>query len=141
MQEESRSRVGWFFRHEGDMMPSTPMLFDFDRWGQCDEAIVAEEDGEILGVVTLASNGIENSGQPTLDTLYVPKRHCGMGLGYALFERGIRRLADRRPNDNINCDLQSSIMLKLVAKLPDDLKSRLQIQESFRSGDLAEDFE
>ena len=57
------------------MMLATPMLFDFDRWGQCDQAIVAEENGDILGVVTLAANELERSRQPTLDTLYVPKRH------------------------------------------------------------------
>jgi hypothetical protein len=88
-QLESRNRIGWFFRHEGDKMLATPMLFDSERWGQCDAAIVATTDAEIVGVVTLAKNGIENSGKPTLDTLFVPKRHRGQGVGYNLFERGI----------------------------------------------------
>jgi GNAT superfamily N-acetyltransferase len=140
-QEESRNRVGWFFQNEGDRMGSTPMLFDLDRWGQCDEAMVAEEHGEILGVVTLASKGVQNSGRPTLDTLYVPKRHRRNGLGYALFEQGLRRLIERGASDKVFCQLQSSIMLRLVAKLPDDLRGHLQVHEAFRSGDLAEDFE
>jgi GNAT superfamily N-acetyltransferase len=140
-QEEYRNRLGWFFRQEANRMLWTPMLFDSDRWGQCDEAIVAEENGEILGIITLASKGVRNSGQPTLETLYVQKRHRRRGLGSALFERGLRRLIEKGAKDKVLCQLQSSIVPRLVAKMPDELKGRLQVQEEFRYGDVAEDFE
>ncbi len=42
-QDECRNRVERFFRHEGDAMPYPPMLIEFERWGQCDEVIVAED--------------------------------------------------------------------------------------------------
>ena len=140
-QRKSRNRVGWFFRHEGDKMRNIPMLFDDDRWGQCTEAIVAEDDGNIVGIVTLASRGIDNSRRPTIDTLYVPKIHRKKGLGYLLFEQGLRRLIAVAGDSKVFCQLQSSVMLHLVVKLPEDLGSHLEVQEDFQFGDLAEDFE
>ena len=68
------------------------MLFDDDRWGQCTEAIVAKSEDEIIGIVTLAPKGIGNSKRPTIDTLYVQKQYRETGIGYSLFEQGIRRL-------------------------------------------------
>jgi GNAT superfamily N-acetyltransferase len=135
------NRVGWFFRDEAERLGWWPMLFDSDRWSQCDEAIVAEENGEIVGVVTLASRGIQESELPTVDALYVVKKRRRTGLGHALFEKGLRRLMERGAGDKIFCQLQSSIMLHLIAKLPDDLKNNLQVLEAFQYGDLAEDFE
>jgi GNAT superfamily N-acetyltransferase len=140
-QKEFLNRVGWFFRYEGDAMPCRAALFDPDRWGQRDEAIIAEKDAEILGIVTLASNGLQNSGRPTLDTLYVRKSHRKTGLGYGLFEQGLRRLIERGATYRVFCQLQSSVMVRLVVKLPDDLKGRLEAYEAFQSEDLAEFFD
>lgn len=140
-QKECRDQVGWFFRNESERLGCMPMLFNFERWGQCDEAVIAQKHREILGLVTLASKGIQGSGRPTLDTLYVPKANRMTGLGYALFEQGIRRLIERGASGMVFCQLQSSIMLRLVAKLPDDLKGYLQIHEAFQEGDLAEEFD
>jgi hypothetical protein len=131
------NRIGWFFRHEADRMLVEPMLFDYDRWGQCEEAIVAQVGNDIVGVVTLAVKGLDGSGRPTLDTLYVTSGWRWQGVGYELFERGLRRLVEQGAY-KVFCDLQSSIMLKLMAKLPPDLHSLLVVRESFRTGDLAE---
>jgi hypothetical protein len=114
--QEPRNRIGWFFRREGELMSAIPALFDDDRWGRCDTAIVAALSGEIVGVVTLATNGLERSGRPTVDTLYVSQEHQSNGTGYLLFERGIRWLIGQRPNDRILCQLESSKMVSLVAR-------------------------
>jgi GNAT superfamily N-acetyltransferase len=133
------NRIGWFFRHEADGMPVKPLLFDHDRWGQCDEAIIAQAGNDIVGVATLAVKGLDGSGWPTLDTLYVTKGWRREGIGYELFERGLRRLVELGAQ-KVFCDLHSSIMLRLMVKLPPNLRSLLVVRESFRqTGDLAEE--
>jgi hypothetical protein len=136
---DNYNRIGWFFRHEAEELLVWPLLFDHDRWGQCPEAIVAEVDGSIAGVVTLAVKGLNGSGQPTLDTLYVTKGWRREGLGYELFERGLRRLIEQAGQDKVLCDLQSSRMLKLIEKLPSEVRALLVPRESYRCGDLAEE--
>src|SRR5689334_9767221 len=132
-------RLRRFFRREQERLSVSPMLFDPGRWGRCEKAIVAGAATRIIGVVTLAANGPDGSGRPALDTLYVSRGWRRRGLGYELFERGLRRLVEQAGRQKVFCDLQSSLMLKLVAKLPADLRSRLTTRESFRSGDLADE--
>lgn len=133
------NRLDRFFRDEAERLSVTPMLFDPDRWGQCEEAVVAEAGGHIVGALTLAVKGLDGSGRPTLDTLYVTRSWRRQGLGAELFERGLRRLAERAGQQKVFCDFHSSIMVKLAVKLPADLRSLLAIHESFRSGDLADE--
>lgn len=144
-ETENRNEVGWFFRREGDKIDEadqagTPILFDYDRWGQCTEAIVVRKAGKIIGIVTLAPDGIDNSKRPTIDTLYVQEQHRKKGLGYSLFEQGIRRLIECIGNKTIYCDFQSSYMMPLYEKLPLNLKKHLRYNEAFRFGDLADEF-
>jgi hypothetical protein len=136
-QKTDLNKVGWFFRQEGDRLGFIPMLFDFDRWGQCEEAIIAEVDSEVVGVVTIAFCGINKSGKPTIDTLYVPHRFGKQGIGFTLFERAMRRILERRSTARVFCDLHSSLMMKLVSKLPSDLRNWLDVVESDRYGDVA----
>lgn len=143
-ERENRNQVGWFFRHEGNRIDEedqsgTPELFDDDRWGQCTEAIVAKSEGEIIGIVTLAPNGIGNLKRPTIDTLYMQEQHRKKGIGYSLFEQGINRLMETG-NKTIYCDFQSSNMMTLYEKLPPDLKKHLKYTEAFRFRDLAGEF-
>jgi hypothetical protein len=140
-KKEPRNRVGWFFRREEEKIGVLPMLFDFNRWGQCDEAIVAEENGEIIGVITISLAGLGKSERPTLDTLYVIKSKRMNGSGYELFVHGLRRLIDRGATGKIFCDLQSRRMLSLIDRLPIELRDRLLIRHSYQLGDLADDFE
>ena len=142
--KESLNRVGWFFRHESDKIDKIAppaLLSDDDRWRQCTEAIIAEDDGNIIGIVTLAPNGIDNSNRPTIDTLYVPKMHREKGLGYSLFEQGLKRLIRCVKGRKVFCQLQSSKMLSIIARLPKDLESHLETLNNIHVEDLAEKFE
>jgi len=135
------NRVGWFFRDEcGPAGIVQPMLFDSDRWGQCEEAVIAEEAGKIVGVVTLAFHGIDGSERPTIDTFYVTPSHRRQGVGGRLFERGARRLLEMLGDIRIFCELQSHRMIGVIDKLPDDLRARLDLRHSYRFGDCEADF-
>lgn len=146
-QKESINRVGWFFRYEAEKRSpikgvlEMPELFNEERWGQCSEAIVAEYRSEIVGIVTLAHRGINNFGSPMVDTLYVQKVHCRKGLGTSLFKQGIRRLISVTGESEIFCDVSSSVVARIVERLPEELRCHLIIRESFRNRDLAEEFE
>jgi hypothetical protein len=139
-ERDCLNRVGWFFRHEEERIGWLPMLFDYDRWGQCAEAIIAEQNEQIIGIVTLAPEGLRGSRRPTIDTLYVPNLHCRKGVGSALFERGLRRLLERDNDQRVFCQVSSSLMLKVLGNLPQDLRDRLEVLEAFQGGDLAMDF-
>jgi len=139
-EKEHLNRVGWFFHGEWEPRGIMPMLFDSARWGQCGEAVVAEEDGKIVGVVTLAFAGINNSGQPTIDTVYVTPSHWRQGIGETLFEMGMRRILEVVGDVQVSCDLQTRRMLGLVAKLPEELQSRLDLRHSYQYGDIEDSF-
>jgi hypothetical protein len=123
-----RNRIGLFLREESKSPDYTPGLFDEARWFKCDEVYVAEESGAICGFVTIAASGIGGTARPTVDTLYVPASHRNKGLGYSLLESGIRRLLKRDPNGRVFCDLQNSAMERLVAKLPSELRQKLDTE-------------
>jgi hypothetical protein len=133
---ENLNLVGWFFRRETEKMSHDPLileqpeLFNRERWGQCAEAIVAEDGDEVVGVVTLAPGGIDGSGKPTLDTLYVTEHRRREGIGFALFVAGMKRLGGR----NVYSLLRSSNMKGLVEKLPDDLAARLDADHAYKLG-------
>jgi GNAT superfamily N-acetyltransferase len=120
-----RNRIGFFLREESKSLDYVPGLFDEARWFKCDEVYLAEDNGSICGFVTIAVNGIGGTPRPTVDTLYVPTSHRSKGLGSYLLETGIRRLLERKPDCRVYCDLQNSAMERLVAKLPDELRQKL----------------
>jgi GNAT superfamily N-acetyltransferase len=117
-------------------------FFEVARWGHCGEAVIAEEGGEIVGVALLAIRGTDRPGAPELDTLAVHRDYRGRGIGYDLFHQGLQRLAERTPRRRLLCRLQNSVMEKLVAKLPPELKDILDaVPEYHYSGDLSADEE
>jgi hypothetical protein len=120
-----RNRIGLFLRQEAKSSDYVPGLFDEARWFKCDEVYLAEENGSICGFVTIAANGMVGAGRPTVDTLYVPISRRNKGLGSSLLEEGIRRLLKRDPNGRVYCDLQNSAMERLVAKLPHEIRQKL----------------
>src|SRR5262245_37842508 len=120
-----RNRIGFFLREEAKLPDYVPGLFDEARWFKCGEVLVAEDNGTMCGFVTIAASGIGGTARPTVDTLYVPAGHRNKGLGSHLLEEGIRRLLQLNPDGRVYCDLQNSAMERLVAKLPDDLRQKL----------------
>jgi len=76
--------------------PLLAMLFGGDRWEAADEVIVARDDeGKILGLVSLSMRGEMDSGEPTIIGLYVLPAQRRQGIGTSLFARAVERLVER----------------------------------------------
>ena len=123
----TRNRIGLFLREEAKLPDYVAGLFDEARWFKCDEVHIAEDKGSICGFVSIAANGIGGTGHPTVDTLYVRANQRTKGLGSYLLQESIHRLSDRCPGSRIHCDLQNSAMARLVARLPEELRQKLDI--------------
>lgn len=108
---------GWIFSllasKEGAVIA---ILLGGDRWACCEYAVVAEQDGEIVGIATMAPEGEMQSGEPTIVGLYVQPEFRRLGIGTKLLELAIREL-DNLGLSPIRVDVMSTGAKKSIAKL------------------------
>lgn len=124
--KEAYQRVGWFMRREGDKVQCGPRIPDHARLSFCCEAIVAEDQDEIVGVATLAPAGSIHRTLPVLDTLAVTASRRCQGIGTELLRRAINAWA--QGDASLACDPTNAEMSRLIESLPDDLRRRLAVQ-------------
>lgn len=70
-------------------------LFGGDRYSCCDDYVTVEENGEPVGIATIAPEGEQMSGTPTIVGVYVKQEFRGRGLGKELLFRAIERCLER----------------------------------------------
>lgn len=102
-------------------------LLSGDRIYCCDEVDAGKTAfGTIVGVATIAPNGEENSGQPTIVALYIHpnRRHKGYGLKImtAVVERCVERGFTK-----VRVDVMSGWAMRIIKSLPDNLQAVLEI--------------
>jgi GNAT superfamily N-acetyltransferase len=124
--------VDGFFTHVWRILyhsGTLPMLLDSDRLPLCDEFFVADCNGEIVGMVTLA--GLRNRRPPTLDALYVVPSYRGRRVGSRLCQTAIQRFkeAEKTP---VYCDVTSRNMHRTIESLPSELKALLRPTLSYQ---------
>jgi GNAT superfamily N-acetyltransferase len=116
-----------------------PTLLDPVRLPLCDEFFVADCNGEIVGIATLA--GLTNTRPPTLDALYVVPSYRGRRVGSRLCQMAIQRFeeAEKTP---VFCDVTTRNMHRTIESLPSELKALLRPTLSYQVyGDEWEDRE
>ncbi|RJQ30588.1 hypothetical protein C4572_03955 [Candidatus Parcubacteria bacterium] len=59
--------------------PAMGILFAGDRWACVEKVAVAEVDGKIVGIATIAPKGEQVSGKPTIVGLYVQHQYRQKG--------------------------------------------------------------
>lgn len=120
--------IGELHRHLQPFMPRMALviLMAGDRLSCCDEAVIALEGDDFLGAATIAPEGEQFSGEPTLVGLWVVPEHRGRGIGQALLEAAVRRMVTRGLTP-IRVDALSSRIPRLVALLPEDLQAQLKV--------------
>jgi N-acetylglutamate synthase-like GNAT family acetyltransferase len=124
------SEVNSLFRAFWEPSGIMPALMDQDRVRQCDVFFVAEIDGEVTGVVALASKGCDGSKRPTLATLYTVRQYLKKGIGRCLCEHGIRHFVDADLTP-IFCDVTTRGMHVTVLRLAPELQKHLQLSLSY----------
>lgn len=77
--------------HEKPNIPIA-ILLSGDRISCCDEGVIMEKEAKLVGVETIAPEGEEHSGQPTIVGLYVVPEHRGQRIRQADFEASDRKM-------------------------------------------------
>ena len=95
------------------------MLLAGDRWG-CVQQVVAAYSGEkVVGIATIAPDGEQNSGEPTIVALYVMAKYRSQGVGAALLEVAVDWMISERMTP-IRIDSFNSKVTRMVARLPEE---------------------
>lgn len=118
-----------------DLPPSmtVAMLLCGDRLSCCDEAVGVEVGGRIVGVATIAPQGEQMSGQPTIVALYVLSAFRRQGYGRALMAAAIRRCLERG-FQKIRVDVLSVRVVGIINSLSEELRSVLDVRDLTSSG-------
>lgn len=107
--------------------PAVFILLAGDRISCCDEGVIMSDKDKLIGVSTIAPAGEEMSGQPTIVALYVSREYRNKGYGDLLLRKAIERCIERG-FDKIRMDVLSSYAAKIIEKLPEELKGKIDVR-------------
>ena len=111
------------------------LLLGGDRWSCVDEVALASVDGEIVGIATIALQGEEMSGQPTIVAIYVAHEHRLSGIGFELLEAAVNHML-LKGLEQIRIDVMNSKVSRLIKRLPREKRKRLYVVESSMCGEM-----
>src|SRR3989344_7005371 len=104
------------------------ILFTGDRISCCDEGVIMLAKENIIGFATVAPEGEEQSGQPTIVGLYVVPEYRSKGYGGQILQKAIERCFERGFK-NVRMDVMSSNATKIIQKLPKDIQDKLDVRD------------
>ena len=104
------------------------ILLGGDRIACCDEGVIAEQENKLIGVATIAPEGEEMSGQPTIVALYVVTEFRGKGYGGQILRKAVERCVERG-FDKVRMDVMSSNAKKITDKLPKELQEKIDMHD------------
>ena len=107
--------------------PMRGIFFVGDRISCLDEVVGLEEDGQIVGVATIAPEGEMRDGQPTIVALYVLPEFRRKGYGRILLEAAINRCIERG-FEKIRVDAMSVYAMRIINSLPTHLRDALDVR-------------
>lgn len=102
------------------------MLLAGDRLSCCDEAAVWEEDGKITGAATIAPEGEQLSGEPTIVALYVTASRRRKGIGRELMKAAIERCRERG-FERMRVDVMSTAARRTIGGLSEEHRTALRV--------------
>lgn len=103
------------------------ILLGGDRMSCCDEAVaIIDENDVICGVATIAPNGEENSGEPTLVAIYVLPKFRRMRFAKVLFEKAVERFVERKLIP-FRVDVLSQRVMQIIHSLPAETRSLIKV--------------
>lgn len=103
-------------------------LFAGDRMSCVDEAVIAEEGGQIIGIATVAHKGEQMSGKPTFVGLYVIPEFRSQGIGRSLVKATIEHCREQGLVP-LWVDAISTASKKLFESLPNEYKDFVKLND------------
>ncbi|MBD3311012.1 MAG: GNAT family N-acetyltransferase [Candidatus Magasanikbacteria bacterium] len=104
------------------------ILFTGDRLACCDEAVTLRVGCEIVGVATIAPEGEEYTGQPTIVALYIEPGYRRRGHGTTLMKSALERCRERG-FETVRVDVMSDHVMKIIRSLPAELATILDVHD------------
>lgn len=109
------------------------LLLGGDRWSCIDEVALANVDGEIVGIATIAPNGEEMSGTPTIVAIYVAHGSRSSGIGCELLEAAVDYMLSKGL-EPIRIDVMNSKVSRLIDRLSTEKRQRISVVDSSMGG-------
>lgn len=122
IREGTTAEVDKMFRTVWEPLGWYQEVLSIDRIIPCDMIRVAEVDGKAVGVIAI------NTQRPELTTLFVLPEYERRGIGRALCEHSIPRVAGDKL---IYCDVTTEAMHKTIQGLSATLQARLDARLSY----------
>lgn len=98
-----------------------------DRWSCVTEVVIAKmRNGKIVGIATIAAEGEQLNGEPSIVAIYVLHEHRASGIGYQLLEATIDYMLSKGL-EPIRIDVLHSKILKMIARLPIEKQQKLHV--------------
>ncbi len=115
------------------------ILLSGDRISCCDEGVIMSDKDKTIGLATIAPEGEERSGQPTIVGLYVAPKYRKKGYGAKILQRAVERCLERGldKKGKIRMEVMSSWAKKIIDKFPDNLKEKIEVYDL---GSMMDDF-
>ncbi len=134
IREAAIHEVRRFFGNasERDWDGLVPPFIDWGRLRDCDGFTVAEYQGEIIGAIATSSQGMDGSTLPTIANVYVLRDFGRRGVGARLLAAALERLL-AAGSPKAFCKVVTSAMERTIARLPADLKERLECAVNLRA--------
>jgi ribosomal protein S18 acetylase RimI-like enzyme len=113
---------------------SKVILFLGDRYTCIDEGVAILDGDELIGLATIAAEGEQHSGEPTIVGLWVNPLYRRQGYGKKLLEDAITHCVNERLFDVIRVEAIVEAVLKIIASLPSDLQKRINLNNQVIPG-------
>lgn len=109
------------------------ILLAGDRWSCVTEVAVAMINDKIVGIATIAPDGEQMSGKPTIVAIYVLYEHRKAGVGYQLFETAVDYMLSKEL-EPIRVDVMNSKVLRMINRLPIEKRQKLSVADHSGGG-------
>lgn len=109
------------------------MLLAGDRWSCIETTVVAKFEDKIVGIATVAPNGEEMNGEPTVVTIYVLHEYRASGVGYQLLEAAVDYMLSKGL-EPIRVDAINSKVLRIIDRLPIEKRQKLNAVDQSMGG-------
>ncbi len=107
---------------------TTMILFGGDRLGCCDEGVGIMVGTQLIGIASIAPQGEDRAGSPTIVGMYVDKAFRHKQLGQRLLQATIQRCQERGFL-RIHVDVMSEGMKKIINHLAPESRALLDVQD------------
>jgi ribosomal protein S18 acetylase RimI-like enzyme len=125
-QKAEKAAIGKVLYAAIGMVDENDAMFCAENWGHCSGAILAEENSQIIGVITFAVNGRYGQRYSDISVVYTKPEHRDQGIAKKLFVEAIKCVMSEAPDRLIVVDVLCDHVRKILMGLPPELAQQIR---------------